>query len=59
MKFTLRTELLKANKNFVEVLILIYVFYEMSHKEVYTFLPLVLARSFTDPFETWRIQTLI
>lgn len=59
MKFTLRTELLKANKNSVEVLILIYVFYKMSHEDVNTFLPLVLARSFTDHFETWRIQTLI
>lgn len=59
MKFTLRTELLKANKNAVEVLILIYVFYKMSHEEGYTFLPLVIARSFTDQFETWRIQTLI
>lgn len=59
MKFSLRTELLKANKNSVEFLILIYVFYQMSNEEVYTFLPLVLTRSFTDHFETWRIQTLI
>lgn len=59
MKFTLRTELLKANKNFVKVLILIYVFYKMSHEKVYTFLALILVRSFTDHFEIWRIQTLI